>query len=105
VTHRDTLTSPVPPDDCQGDDLTLAGIAAAVQYLESEDDPEPPPSTPWLAMLTIVLLAALLVVAIARGMSWLQATTLGVVLCAAASMAWGGVVAEVGREMGDGVVR
>lgn len=105
MTPRDTLnpsvfpnssSCPVPPDDCQA-----AGIDAANRYLDQFEivDAEPPPSL-WQSVLAAVLIVALVAVALWGGMAWWQATTVGVVMSAGACLAWGGVVAEAGRDAG-----
>lgn len=100
MTHRDTLNPPVPPDDCRGDDLTRAGIAAAVQYLNS---PEPKPRRfPWPFALAVLAIVAVLVAVCA--LSW-DAIAAGVAFLGLAPAAGSSLVAEAGRAMGDEVVR
>lgn len=95
------------------------GIIAAEFYVDSASypcdrdpwvDPPPgwtlpdertvPPPSPWSSVLAVVLIFALVVVALWGGMAWWQATLVGVVMSAGACLAWGGVIAEAGRDAG-----
>jgi hypothetical protein len=95
VTPRDTLNPSETPNSCRADDLTLAGIAAAVEYLNSPE-PEPRPF-PWPFIVAVLVILAGLVVVCA--FSW-NAIAAALGFAGLSSMAGAQFFADAGRSAG-----